>query len=340
MTQEKLALSLVITSRKLRPYFLSYPITVLTNSELEKIAANPDALGRLIKWVTELSEHDINFDPQTAIKSHWSIFLAETIQLEQEEKCKIFVDGSYFQTKSGVGIVIISPWGEETNISIRLYFRASNNEAEYEALLLELKAARNLGISQAVLYSDFQLSIQQSNEKFEMKNEKMIRYTQALDKAKDKFAELAMELIPRSENEKANHLARLAGSMGEPPEPGMKGQELVSQLESLDDIIAEVLEGDWKYDIHRYLTKDELLSDNKKARKIKIGAPRFVMIGRILFKRSFSQPLFKCLGTDEANYVLRDIHEGCCGNHLGSIALSRKSILAGFFWPTMKKDVS
>ncbi|XP_073133529.1 uncharacterized protein [Henckelia pumila] len=115
---------------------------------------------------------------------------------------------------------------------------------------------------------------------------------------------------------------------------------MISQLESLDDIIVNVLEGDWRYDIHKYLTKNELANDNKKARKIRRRALRFVMIDKILFKRSFSQPLLKCLGPNEANYVLREIHEGCCGNHLESIALARKALLAGLFWPTMRKDAS
>ncbi|XP_073153964.1 uncharacterized protein [Henckelia pumila] len=296
MTQENLALALVITTRKLRSDFLSHPITVNTNSALGKVAANPDASGRLIKWVTKLSEYDIKFEPRSAIKAQvLADFLAKTSQLEQEGQWKIFVYGSSCQT------------------------------GKYEALLLGLKAARNLGVSQAILYSDSQIAIQQSNGKFEIKNEKMIKYARALDKFKD---------------EKTDHLARLVSSMGEAPELGLKGREAVSQLEHLDDIITEVLEGNWRYDIHKYLTKGELSNDNKKAREIKKGSLRFVMIDRIIFKRSFSRPLLKCLGLDEANYVLREIHEGCCGNHLGSIALARKALLAGFFWPTMRKFVS
>ncbi|XP_073153998.1 uncharacterized protein [Henckelia pumila] len=223
MTQENLALALVITARKLRPYCLYHPIIVLTNSTLGKIAANPDASGRLIKWITELSEYDINFEPRTAIKAQaLADFLAETVQLEQEDHWKIFVDGSSCQTESGVEIVIVSPWGEETNISIRLDFRASKNEAEYEALLLGLKAAQNLGVSRATLYSDSQLSIQQSKGKFETRNEKMIKYARALDKVNEDFTELTLELIPRTENTKADHLARFASSIGEPFEPGLK----------------------------------------------------------------------------------------------------------------------
>ncbi|XP_073138414.1 uncharacterized protein [Henckelia pumila] len=199
MTQEKLALALVITARKLRPYFLSHPITVLTNSALGKIAANPNASGRLIKWITELNEYDIKFEPQSTIKAQaLADFLAETVQLKKEEQWKIFVDGSSCQTR------------------------------KYETLLLGLKAARNLGVSRVILFLDSQLAIQQSNGKFEINNEKMIRYSRALDKAKDEFTELTMELIPCTENEKADHLARLASSMGEPLEPELKGQELIS----------------------------------------------------------------------------------------------------------------
>ncbi|XP_073133580.1 uncharacterized protein [Henckelia pumila] len=239
LTQEKLALALVITTRKLRPYFLSHPITVLTNSALGKIAANPDVSGRLVRWITELSEYDIKYEPRTAIKAQdLADFLAEIVQLEQEELWKIFVDGSSCQSGSGAGIVIISPWGEETNISIRLDFKASNNEAEYEALLLGLKAARNLGISRAILYSDSQLAIQQSNGKFECKDGKMLRYVKALDKAREGFTKLNLELIPRTENIKADHLARLSSALSNRPDPIVPGWELVSQLETLDDIIA------------------------------------------------------------------------------------------------------
>ncbi|XP_073130883.1 uncharacterized protein [Henckelia pumila] len=341
LTQENLALALVITARKLRPYFFSHPITVLTNSALGKIAANPNVSGRLIRWITELSEYDIKFEPRTAIKAQaLADFLVETVQLEQEELWKIFVDGSSCQSGSGAGIVIISPWGEETNISIRLDFRASKNEAEYEALLLGLKAARNLGISRAILHFDSQLAIQQSNGKFEIKDEKMMKYAKALDKAKEGFTKLNLELFPRAENIKANHLARLASALSDRPDPIVPGRKLVSQLETLDDIIAQVPEGDWIYDIHKYLTKQELPSDIKKAKEVKRRALRFIMIDQILFKRSFSQPLLKCLGPNEANYVLREIHEGSCGSHLGSLALARKALLAGFFWPTMRKDSS
>ncbi|XP_073138146.1 uncharacterized protein [Henckelia pumila] len=63
------------------------------------------------------------------------------------------------------------------------------------------------------------------------------------------------------------------------------------------------------------------------------------MVDEVLYKRSFSGPLLKCLGPKEAHYVLKEIHEGCCGNHLGSYSLAHKVLLAGYFWPTILKGV-
>lgn len=58
---------------------------------------------------------------------------------------KVFVDGAFSALGTGTGIVIITPEGIKLEYSFRLGFRASNNEAEYEALLARLRAALNLG---------------------------------------------------------------------------------------------------------------------------------------------------------------------------------------------------
>ena len=65
---EKLALALVIIARKLRPYFHSHPVSVLANDPLTQVLQKLDASGRLLKWATELSQFEIEFQPQPAIK--------------------------------------------------------------------------------------------------------------------------------------------------------------------------------------------------------------------------------------------------------------------------------
>lgn len=73
---KKLALALVVAARKLRPYFQCHPLAVVTTFPLQSILHKPEILGRLAKWVVEISEFDIEYKPMTAIKSQ---FLAEFV---------------------------------------------------------------------------------------------------------------------------------------------------------------------------------------------------------------------------------------------------------------------
>ncbi|XP_075481101.1 uncharacterized protein LOC142521805 [Primulina tabacum] len=142
---EKLALDLVTTARRLRPYFLSHPIMIFTNSPLGKIMTHADISRRLVKWTTELGEYDIQYGPRTAIKAQTlADFLAETLHVEMEDLWKVYVDGSSTNEGIGVGVLLISPKGDELKLVVRLDFRASNNEAEYEAVLAGLRAARQV----------------------------------------------------------------------------------------------------------------------------------------------------------------------------------------------------
>ncbi|KAM2051222.1 hypothetical protein ACFX16_032864 [Malus domestica] len=65
---EKLALALVMSARKLRPYFQAHFIIVLTNHHLRQILQSPDTSGRMIKWAIALGEFDISYQPKPAEK--------------------------------------------------------------------------------------------------------------------------------------------------------------------------------------------------------------------------------------------------------------------------------
>ena len=71
-----------------------------------------------------------------------------------------------------------------------------------------------------------------------------------------------------------------------------------------------------------YLKDGRLPEKKDETRKLK------VRIG-------FSQPYLRCLAPDEANYVLREVHEGACGNHSGTRSLVHKVVRAGYYWPNM-----
>ena len=98
-------------------------------------------------------------------------------------------------------------------------------------------------------------------------------------------------------------------------------------------------ESKWTTPIASYL-KDDVLPDEKEvARKLKVRAARFVLIKDVMYKKGFSRPYLRCLGNEEVDYVMREVHERICRNHSRSRSLVHKLVRAGYYWPTMQKDV-
>ena len=86
--------------------------------------------------------------------------------------------------------------------------------------------------------------------------------------------------------------------------------------------------------------KDGRLSEGKdEARKLRVRSARYVLLNEVLYKRGFSQPYLRCLASDEANYVLREVHEGAYGNHSGARSFIHKVVRAGYYWPTIQADI-
>jgi hypothetical protein len=73
-------------------------------------------------------------------------------------------------------------------------------------------------------------------------------------------------------------------------------------------------------------------------RCIRHQAPRYLLIGDILYRRGVDTILRRCLTIDEADRVLNDFHSGACGGHLSGMSTTQKIIRAGYFWPTLFHD--
>ena len=84
-----------------------------------------------------------------------------------------------------------------------------------------------------------------------------------------------------------------------------------------------------------YLKDGRIPEGRDESRKLRIRSARHIFIDNVLYKRGFSQPYLRCLAPDEANYVLREIHEGAYGNHSGARALVHKVVRAGYYWLTI-----
>uniref|UniRef100_A0A2N9II83 Uncharacterized protein n=1 Tax=Fagus sylvatica TaxID=28930 RepID=A0A2N9II83_FAGSY len=341
---EKLALALVIAARKLRPYFQSHKIIVLTNHPLRKAMNKPDAAGRLIQWAVELSEFDIEYHPRQAIKAQaLADFIAEFTVTEDEpseekpdEGWEIEIDGSSVKGAGGVGIVFKTPEGHLLKHSTRLQYPTTNNEAEYEALLTGLRIAKELGANRLKIRSDSQLIVGQVNGEYEAREDRMTKYLKLVRNAIKWFDEVKLVQIPREQNTEADALAKLASS-DEATDRYIEVQHSPSHLE--EELSPINVSNSWMTPIINYLEDETLPADPVEARKLKVRCTRFALIQGILYKRGFSLPYLRCLDKAEADYVMREVHEGICGNHSGARSLVHKLIRAGYYWPTMQKDV-
>ena len=97
----------------------------------------------------------------------------------------------------------------------------------------------------------------------------------------------------------------------------------------------------WREPIIEYLTNQILPADKAEAQKLQHRATRYRIINGKLYKDAYSKneaflsPLLRCLGPEEAEIVLREIHEGDCGNHSGGRSLAQKVLTQGYYWPRL-----
>ena len=81
-------------------------------------------------------------------------------------------------------------------------------------------------------------------------------------------------------------------------------------------------------------------SDPIEATKLRTRSTRFTNHRGSLYKRGFFTPILKCIAGKDVDYVLREVHEGVCGNHIGARALAGKVLRQGYYWPTMLREAT
>nr|GEY67477.1 reverse transcriptase domain-containing protein [Tanacetum cinerariifolium] len=268
--------------------------------------SRPEAAGRLQKWSIMLGEHNITYRPRTSIKGQiLADFLNEipsnasqgaSVAETQEEPWTLFTDGSSCVDGLGAGLILTNPYEVEFTYALRFQFAASNNEAEYEALIDGLRIATQIG------------------------EDNMIKYLEIAKVLVSGFKTFSISQVPRSKNKKADALSKIASTSF----THLSKQVLVEVLETKSITGKEVTavieeEGPtWMTELVNYLKEGTLPEDEKEARKIRLKAHQYELIEGILYKRSFLTPWLRCVGPLQAEYVMKEIHEGSCSMHAGS----------------------
>ncbi|KAK2997506.1 hypothetical protein RJ639_026438 [Escallonia herrerae] len=203
---DKIALALIISARRLRPYFQSHTIIVLTDQPLRKVLMNPEASGRLVNWSVELGEFDLQYKPRIAVKAQaLADFIVECtlpedppqlVISEVTDPWNLYVDGSSAVGNSGAGIILISPEGFTIEYTLRFRFEASNNEAEYGALLAGIRLAHALKVDSLSVHSNSQLVVNHVLGDYEARDERMAQYLDLVKTSAVKFQNFTIRKIP------------------------------------------------------------------------------------------------------------------------------------------------
>ena len=172
--------ALIVASRKLRPYFQAHTILVMTDQSLRKAMGRLDVARRMVQWAVELSQFDVDYKPKTTIKAQaLADFVTKFNTVEQDPESgywTMYTNGSAASGMGGVRMILFYPKKDVLKYRVQLQFLATNNKAEYEAVLTSLRVAKALGVRNLKLSSNSKLMIGQMNNKYEAKEDRMKRY--------------------------------------------------------------------------------------------------------------------------------------------------------------------
>jgi ribonuclease HI len=129
----------------------------------------------------------------------------------------MYFDGSLKLEGAGAGVLLISPMGEQFKYVLQIFWKLSNNEAEYEALLHGLLLAASLGIKRLLVYGDSAVVINQVNKSWDHNKENMDAYCLEVRKLENKFYGLEFHHVVRDNNVAADVLLKLGSTRAQVP---------------------------------------------------------------------------------------------------------------------------
>ncbi|KAA3467684.1 gag/pol polyprotein [Gossypium australe] len=324
---EKLCCALIWTTQRLRQYMLYHTTWLISKLDPLKYMMESTALnGRMARWQILLSEFDIVYINQKAVKGSAIVDFLASRALEDYEPLdfdfpnedlmyvaiteedvqkeglpwKLNFDGASNAVGNGIGAVLVSPDGDHYPLTSKLDFNCTNNMAEYEACILGIRAAIERKIKTLEVYSDSALVI------YQLKVLELIK----------EFDNVAFCYLPREENQMADALATLASMIK------------VNKQEEIKPIQMSIYE-------NREYPDQATENDKRTLRRL---ASDYVLDGKILYKRRNDQILLRCVDAVEAKRILEGVHEGVCGTHANGFIITRQIMRFGYYWSTTEGD--
>jgi len=263
----------------------------------------------------------------------------------------MYFDGSLNINGASAGILFISPDKDKLRYVLRILFPASNNVAEYEACLHDIRLAVKLGVKRLYVHGDSALVINQLNKEWDTTHEKMDLYCKEIRKWESNFYGIEYIHMVRDRNQAADALSKIGSSRAQIPQgvfvqdihtPSV-GTDLVDksldETMLVDDTPPTTSSHDWRIPFIKYLLNGSGFQDKMENKRLIRRSKNYILVnGKLMRKNASSEVLLKCISQDDGIKLLEDIHAGSCGNHAASRTLVRKVFRAGFYWPTAVAD--
>ncbi|XP_024155782.1 uncharacterized protein LOC112163742 [Rosa chinensis] len=377
---EKLCLTLYFSACKLRHYMLSFTTCIIAQTDLVKyMLSRPILRGRIGKWVLALSEFSVQYVPQKAMKGQaiadflahhptldiptvreleiapititrpdlaripeYAIWYQATISLQP---WVLFFDGSRTETLAGAGVVLENPAGDRFSYSFQLEFKCTNNQAEYEALIIGLEVLLKLGVREVQVRGDSLLVINQLQNVYRCASCLLVPYLNRAVELLDQFDDVGFENIPRERNFAANELAQLA--TGVTLKYGIRERILKVERRTLplwlvrpdppdDPVVAtlEPIDVDWRIPLTQYLKQLDQTAD----KRTRFLALNYFLRDDELRRRGEDGIDFRCVYGHEAKRLMREAHTGVCGAHQAGPKMRWLIRRHGYYWPSILKD--
>ncbi|KAJ1408497.1 Ribonuclease H domain [Sesbania bispinosa] len=325
--QERYCLALVYVAQIYRHYFQAHTMEVMTKSEgIKYMLQNPSPTGRVSRWALMLSEYDLRVVHPQRLRSQ---ALADMLAISSEgceehvaEETKgempkvnmcegvrgkdwwtLQFDGTPANPAGGAGVVLSNEKGEVFAFSHHLSFPCTNNEVEYEALVLGLHMAKNLGVNKLRIRGDSNLVIRQIKGEYGTKEPSLAAYRDEVLKLIDTFEEVEAMHTPRAENRYADALATIGSK-----EIRESGEEIVIfrrvEQSSLAMIPHQERPEDWRNAIVEQL-KQGICSKTTGEYQELCGA---------LYRKTSDDLLMKCVSEEEGVRKMDNLHHAICGD--------------------------
>ena len=213
--------------------------------------------------------------------------------------------------------------------SLKLDFSATNNEAEYEVLLIGMAMVQQMGGKSIKLFSDSRLVVSQVRGEFEVKDERMQGYLSQVKCLQLKFDSLDLLHVPRSGNAHADSLVMLATSSAQDlprvilVEDLYKPTETRREMAQIHQIRARP---SWMDSIIQFLKDDILPEEIIEADKVRRKATRYWLSeNQKLYKCSFSGPYLLCVHPELTKSLLEELYKGIYGSYTSGRSLTHRA---------------